>query len=162
MTSDQQTLLDEIQTMDYGGNTYSNLGMLWGYRLISPEPPFTEGAAWDDNGWKKAVVMMTDGEMSPNNTYGGYWVANKTGVDSVSTMNSRLLEVCTALKNKGVTVYTVLFKHATSDISDATKAVYEQCASGPDYAYSDVTDAASLNSTFEEIAAALARLHISK
>lgn len=164
LTSDQQALLDDIQTMDYGGNTYSNLGMLWGMRLISPEAPFTEGAAWGDNNWKKAIIMMTDGEMSPNGTYGGYWVANRTGVDTVSTMNDRLLEVCTALKNKGVTIYTVLFKHATSDISDSTKAVYEQCASTPssDYFYPDVTDSASLSSTFEEIASALARLHISQ
>lgn len=163
LTSDQQDLLDLIDTMAHGGSTYSNIGMLWGGRLLSPEAPFTEGAAWDDDNWQKAIVIMTDGEMSPSGTYSTYWDAGLTDVDTVSSLNDRLLETCELLKSQGVIIYTVNFKHATSDISEATKQVYRDCATQPseDY-YRFVTSGEELNEMFEEIATKLARLHISK
>ncbi|GEM_PF-399293 len=164
MISDEDQLYDVIDSMRHEGSTYSNLGMMWGLRLISPTAPFTEGAAFNDVNWKKAVIIMTDGEMSPSGTYSGYWDSSKVGsADSIDTLNTRLKEVCTYLKNNNVTIYAVNFKHATSDISETTKQVYKDCASDPDEEYYKfVTTGAELTSTFEEIAAALSRLHVSK
>lgn len=160
--ADAETKLNAVlDTMDDHGATFSNIGMAWGMRLLSPAPPFSEGAGWEDPAWNKAIIIMTDGEMSPSG-YSAYWDNAKTDVDDVSTLNTRLLEVCTYLKSKGVVVYTVNFKHATSDISESTKQVYKDCASEPwqDY-YRFATTGEELTSMFEEIAAALSRLHIS-
>ena len=162
MISDETALNNHIDTMNDAGNTYSNIGMQWGMRLISPDPPFTEGSAWDDPEWNKAVVMMTDGDMVIGSTYSAYWDSDRTAVDSDTDLENRFLEVCTFLKNQGVVVYTVTFEHASATISSDTKQVYKDCASDPwqDY-YADVSTGSELDDLFEEIAAALSRLHIS-
>ena len=160
LTSNEQTLLNLIQTMKHEGSTYSNVGMAWGMRLLSPAPPFTEGTAWDDDEWNKAIVMMTDGEMSPSSIYSYYWDSRKTYTDSVSTLNNRLTETCNLLKSNDVIIYTVTFDHATSDISESTKNIYRGCATSPDHYY-DAPSQEELTNVFEEISAALARLHIS-
>ena len=38
---------------------------MWGWRVLSPTAPFTEGRAYTANDNKKILVLMTDGE----NTY---------------------------------------------------------------------------------------------
>lgn len=161
MISDEDDLLAHIQTMRHNGATYSNIGMLWGLRLISPEEPFTEGVEYDDEEWNKAIVMMTDGEMSPSSRYSVYWDADRTNIDTVNELNSRLSDTCDLIKSNGVIIYTVTFDHATSDISDATKDIYEDCATSTDHYY-DAPTSDELNNVFEEISAALARLHISE
>lgn len=159
LTSDQQELLDAIPTMQHEGSTYSNLGMAWGMRLLSPEAPFTEGSEWGDEDWNKAVVMMTDGEMSPSSVYSAYWAANKTSADSINTLNARLTEVCNLLKSRDVIVYTITFDHATSDISAATKNIYRNCATSSAH-YFDAPTQENLITVFERISGALANLHI--
>ena len=37
-------------------------GLLWGWRVLSPTSPFTEGATYTDEKWVKAIVLLTDGE----------------------------------------------------------------------------------------------------
>ncbi|MCB9990817.1 MAG: VWA domain-containing protein [Rhodospirillales bacterium] len=162
LISSDQALYNIIDTMDDHGYTYSNIGMLWGMRLLSPDAPFGEGSAWDDTNWNKAIIMMTDGEMFINNTYSAYWDTDRTSVDTSGELEDRFLEVCDFLKQNGVVVYTVTFDHATTNIGNATKQIYKDCATQPwqDY-YADVSTGDELNTLFQEIAAALSRLHIS-
>ncbi len=35
--------------------------MVWGWRVISPTEPFTEGVAYDDDTWQKVIIVLTDG-----------------------------------------------------------------------------------------------------
>ena len=170
LTSDEAALTATIASMDYHGSTYSNIGMAWGMRLISPDEPFIEGSEWGDEEWNKAIVLMTDGEMSPSSAYSGYWDSNKTANSissgsNVDELNDRLLEVCEWLKDepRNVIIYTITFDHATSDISEDTKEIYRQCASEPkaDH-YFEAPSQANLITAFEQISGALANLHLKK
>ncbi len=155
LTSDEQTLYDGIADMKAHGYTYGNIGMAWGYRLLSPEPPFSEGSEWDDNEWRKAIIMMTDGNNTMESTYSTYWATNKHNVN-VSDLNERFAETCEALKAQGVTIYTVTF---TSSISSSTKQYYEDCATSPAQYY-DAPSQDELIEVFETISRELANLHI--
>ncbi len=162
LTSSEADLSTTIASMNYGGSTYSNIGMAWGARVLSPDEPFIEGSEWDDEEWNKAIVLMTDGEMSPSGTYSGYWSSSRsTTVNDVDEMNDRLLEVCDWLKEdpRNVIIYTITFDHATSDISDETKEIYRQCATDPDH-YFEAPTQAQLVTAFEQISGALANLHL--
>lgn len=161
LTSDQSALLAAIQTMKHEGSTLSNIGMAWGGRVLSPEFPFQEGSAWEDENWNKAIVMMTDGETSPSGTYSAYYTASGTDVDE-DAMNARLVETCDYLKAspRNVIIYTITFSHATSDVDEATKQYYKDCATSAAY-YFDAPTQAELIDVFEKISGALARLHIS-
>ena len=156
LSSDREALLDHVDTMSTDGNTLGNIGMAWGARVISPEAPFEEAHDWDNPYWKKAVLMMTDGDNTENGTYSSYWFTNKNNM-SVTKFNNRFAETCEDLKEKGVTVYTVTF---TSAINEDTKDYYRECATSVDH-YFDAPTQAELIDVFERIARELSNLHIS-
>ncbi len=176
LTSDQEDLLTLLRNEDSAGNwnpvmkaegaTYSNIGMNWGVKVLSADEPFVEGSDWGDPEWNKAVVLMTDGEMSPGGEASIYWDNDKASPSkSITNLNNRLKEVCAWLKEepRNVKIYTITFKHANSDISESTRAVYRDCASEPkaDH-YFHAPSQAQLISAFERISGALANLHLKK
>jgi hypothetical protein len=156
LTSDEDALLSRLNDMYPEGNTLGNIGMAWGARVLSPEPPFIEAAEWDNIYWRKAIVMMTDGDNTENGTYSSYWATGKNQMN-VTKFNQRFAETCEALKEKGVIIYTVTF---TSAINDDTKNYYRNCASSPDQ-YFDAPTQQELLDVFEQISHELSNLHIS-
>lgn len=155
ITSDQDALLANVETMQPEGNTLGNIGMAWGARLISPEAPFEEANEWEDPYWKKAIIMMTDGDNTLNGTYSSYWFTSRNDM-TVTKFNNRFAETCQALKDKGVTIYTVTFY---SGINENTKDYYRECASSEDQ-YFDAPTTDDLIDVFKRIARELSHLHI--
>lgn len=167
LTNDRAVLTTAINNMEAHGNTQGNAGMIWGSRMISPEPPFTEGAAWDSEYWQKAIIMMTDGDNTMDTTYSNYWVSakNNIGVSTsggVDGLNQRFADTCDDLKaaNKDVLIYTIVFRSQTA-VSPANKAFYRNCATQPSMYY-DAPDQESLRLAFENIARELSNLHLTK
>jgi Flp pilus assembly protein TadG len=162
ISSDQEFLLEQVEPDDDNlmrpdGNTLGNIGLAWGGRLISPEPPFEEGNPWDSDYWKKAVVLMTDGDNTENGTYSSYWFTSKSGMTEAK-LDTRLAETCEALKEKGVLIYTVVFSD-NGAVSLATQNLYQACATTEDQ-YLLATDQEALIDAFEQIARELSNLHI--
>lgn len=160
LSSNQTSLLNAINTMQANGNTQGNTGMIWGWRLISPEAPFTEGSAWGSLDWKKAVIMMTDGDNTWDSNYSEYWLSKRSTSMSDTTLDSRFKEVCQGLKDKNVLIYTVVFKSQV-DPTQATKDMYKGCATdSTKYFYAPTQ--AGLQTVFEQIAHELSNLHIAE
>ena len=155
LNSDREALIDHVDNMVPHGNTLGNIGMTWGYRVLSPEAPFEEANDWDDPFWRKAIVMMTDGDNTDDGTYSSYWFAAKNNM-GVTQYNQRFEETCTALKERGVTIYTVTFSSGTND---NTKGYYRRCASSEDQ-YFDAPSQEDLINVFEQISRELSNLHI--
>lgn len=155
LTSDQDALIDHLDNMVPHGNTLGNIGMTWGYRLISPDAPFEESSDWDNDNWRKAVVLMTDGNNTDDSTYSSYWFASKNNM-TVTKYNERLEETCEAMKERDIIIYTVTF---TSGINDTTKGFYRRCASSEDQ-YFDAPTQEELIDVFEQISRELSNLHI--
>lgn len=174
LTSNQDALLDDIDDLLAWcrGGTLGNVGMAWGWRVLSPEAPFTQGAAYDDAQWRKAVVMMTDGDnlIWRYNVSGNLYDSDYSAYDRIDenvlgttnrnvakgVVNDRLAEVCTAMKDEGIEVYTITF---TSRIGNDTKEIYRQCASDVSKYY-DAPSQNDLISAFEQISKELSNLHI--
>lgn len=166
LTSNKQDLLDTIGSMQPHGNTLGNVGMIWGYRMISPEQPFTEGASWDSQYWRKAVIMMTDGDNTKDTSYSYFWLnqINKIGVNDTVTnpkvkgYNTRFEEVCNELRDRDVLVYTVVF---TSGVNNTTKNFYKRCATNESM-YFYAPSQAELLDVFNQIARELSNLYITE
>lgn len=167
MTSVRQDIIDHVDGFYASGSTLGNLGMAWGYRLISPADPFTEGAAYDDEEWQKAVIMMTDGDNYMNPYYSAYGGYQTHDID-VAELNSRLEETCTNMKSQGITIYTVTFSYQTGttgggdpiyNIDDSTREVYENCATDTEKYY-DALGQEELINVFETISRELSNIHI--
>ncbi|HEX3862689.1 MAG TPA: TadE/TadG family type IV pilus assembly protein [Stellaceae bacterium] len=124
-TSDgQQTIQNSINSMwprDAGG-TQVHVGMIWGWRVLSPNGPFAvnNGHPLDyttatARGWKKIIVLMTDGEeewpAADNLTGLGQITDGKIGTTSTTTavnnLNSRLSTLCSNMATDGIQIYTI-------------------------------------------------------
>lgn len=162
------------------GGTFSDIGMAWGLRVLSPEPPFTEGYAWGTPKWDKAAILMTDGDnqfyklpgaatpnqlnTAVNSDYTGYGRLDELGrigttniATAKSTINSRMASVCQAMKAKGIVVYTITF---TANLNSTTRDLYRDCASSPSK-YFDSPTQDELRASFRAIATELSQLRLS-
>ncbi len=159
LTNSQSTLQNVIDNLPTSGNTYSHLGMVWGWRVISPDFPFSEGESYEHQDWTKTVILMTDGNNTIDSRYSGEGITGDPGVsDSVTDENNKLAEVCQSMKEAGVRVYTVTFQ---SNINETTKDYYRTCATSTSM-YFDAPSDQDLIDIFEEIANQLSRLHVTR
>lgn len=66
LTDDPSIVNSTITGMIAEGGTNIHEGAAWGFRAISPDQPFTEGAEYD-RATSKVVIIMTDGENTAYN-----------------------------------------------------------------------------------------------
>ena len=150
------------------GNTYHDIGMAWGARLISPTGMFASENVVASNGRpiSRHIVFMTDGDMCPNpNTYtfqglesidrrvmGSTAPSNCSG-EIITRHNNRFLALCEAAKAMNISVWTVAF--GTSNPPSLVS-----CANANQSFVA--TDTATLRAQFQAIAARIASLRLSK
>ncbi|MER0237612.1 TadE/TadG family type IV pilus assembly protein [Fulvimarina sp. MAC8] len=77
LTKDLASIKTKIGELTAVGATNIVEGLAWGWRLLSPGAPFTEGAPYSDDSTMKAIILMTDGA----NTYNPSYVSNGAAVD---------------------------------------------------------------------------------
>lgn len=180
LTSDKKAVLDKIaasQAWDGGGTVVSE-GLMWGWRTLSPNPPYANAKDYGGKN-EKVIVLMSDGKnelggngydangslaaspvFSEYNAY-NYLSAGRFPERNFASahahLNDRLRTACTNAKAKGITIYTVLFRE-----TDATaRQLMKDCASSPQNAYL-AADATGLNAAFNTIAGKITRLRLSK
>lgn len=157
LTNNVTRLTNTIDSLQAAGNTYGNLGMVWGWRVLSPEYPFKEGVAWNDEEWTKVIIMMTDGNNLAHPQYSAYGTSTSS-TPSNTALNDKFETICQNAKAKGAIIYTITL---SSDINNRTKDYYRACASDS-AKYYDVKDAEELRPVFRSIASQLSQLHITE
>jgi hypothetical protein len=145
---------------------------MWGWRVVSPDQPFTQGVAKDDRDWIKVIVLMTDGANthrglnSPNmSMYSAFGFARngRLGTPTSNTgalvdgMNARTLEACTNAKADGIMLYTVAFGIA----DNVTRTLLRNCATKPEMAFTP-ENGSDLIATFNRIGVDLSSLRIAE
>lgn len=173
LTNQRPPLLSAINSLTAQGNTLINFGAVWGWRLLSPNWRGLWGGAMDTNKlplnyntdlMMKSVIIMTDGDNTiDNSTDGAYGYLSDNTLNTtsssaaVSKLNAKLSAVCTAMKAKGILVYTVLFNNNNS----TTANMLRSCASNSDYFF-NTADGIDLKTAFRKIGDSLASLRISR
>lgn len=151
-----------VNSLSANGQTYHDIGMLWGARFLSPRGLFASENATAPNGdaISRHIVFMTDGTQVNNvenySTHGIEWWDRRITGDGNSSREfnrraSRLQAICRAAQQEGITVWVVAF--GTSLTSNLTS-----CAS-PGRAF-QANDSATLNAQFQEIAQKIAALRL--
>lgn len=118
-----------------GGGTMSSYGLRYSRLMLGGAP----------NGVRKVIVLLTDGE---DNKYGpGYY-------ETCSQSEARCLEPrrteCTNAKNAGIEIFTVTAM-VPSQLSDLLGTELTNCASSPEHAFLNNTNADDLREAFKEI-----------
>jgi hypothetical protein len=155
LTDSASQVKSAIRGLTPNDETYVAPGLLWGWRAISHRLPFADGkdpAASD--GVQKVIVLMSDG----TNTLSKKSGAPEHDDSNVADANKMMEEVCTNIKNDGITIYTVAFQ-----INDPrTRDLMQDCASDEEHFYFDAKNAADLALAFKAIADDLTDVYIAE
>jgi Flp pilus assembly protein TadG len=153
------------------GNTYHDIGMLWGARFVSPTGIFRSENEYTSKGGEieRHLIFMTDGDTVAQNydytAYGVPWFdrrqTNDNSVPSASDLNAqvnaRFEALCTAVKNKNITLWVISFG---SGSNSTTETRLENCATSGRYFVA--RDSATLQSTFRSIADQISQLRLTR
>lgn len=190
LTDEKQTLLRDIESYDAVGSTAGQIGVEWGWYMVSPTfgsifPTDGQPDAYDAERRLKVVILMTDGEFNTPYCDGvvagavsgsgdtRYHIKCSPYTDSplkaqpageYTNPFARSVETCAQMKKAGVVVYTVGFAISNNEGGagvDTAVEVMRQCATSPRYVYLPETGG-SLRDSFGEIARSIGQLRISR
>lgn len=150
------------------GNTYLDVGLLWGARFSSPDGLFQDivnEAPTNGGTVNRHLVFMTDGDMNTSNTaqttYGiedldRRVTTDGSGVGGLGDSNhsKRYRAICDAIKAKGIRIWAIQF----DDSLPSLQADLAYCAS-PASAF-QAKSASQLNAAFQEIAKQVGELRV--
>lgn len=169
LTTNYTSITDAISTMSASGSTNIPEGLAWGWRMLSPSGPFSDGQNYGAK-TLKIVVLLTDGTNSINTfstplggaySSWGYPYSGRLGTNPGTNLrdglDAKTRSVCAAIKAKGIKVYTIGLM-----IDDSSgQQMLSDCASGSDYYYNSPS-AGQLDSVFASIAQKITKLRIAR
>ena len=171
LTNDRQTVDTAIDDLIAQGYTNIGEGVMWGWRVLSPAEPFTEGLPKNTPNNQKVLVVMSDGANTLNaasnhnqSNYSawGYGVtdrlaaASKTSSGYTAAMNTMMQSACGNVRDDGVVVYSIAYNLAGDPTA---RAQLKNCASTADN-YFEAGSEADLIKAFEAIGMDLNALRI--
>ncbi|WP_374577990.1 pilus assembly protein TadG-related protein [Phenylobacterium sp.] len=173
LSSSKTMLKSKIDALRHGGSTAGQIGLAWGWYMVSPNwnalwTGASAPAAYDTPETLKVVILMTDGAF--NSPYCKGVIAKDAGSGSGSSSDhincnatngdpfDQAETLCTNMKAKGVIVYTVGF-NVGSDKD--VKSLMRNCATSPEYVYMP-SNGNDLKIAFRAIAQDINSLRISK
>lgn len=156
-----------VNGLSPNGNTYHDIGMIWGARFISPDGIFGSENTSAPNGEPIArhIIFMTDGEIAPNrDAYSAWGVERSAGriggttaqqgsVNYDTRHEARFEAICNAASAKNISIWVVAFG------TGLTTALRNCADSGRAFVASDADELAS---AFTNIASKIAELRITE
>lgn len=152
-----------------GGNTYHDIGLLWGARLMAPNGIFSAITSDTDTWVERHMVFMTDGDTVASNqnyaAHGVHWWDRRQNSGSSApsddwleaNINARTQAICDWVKNENITLWVVAFG---AGINDDTRENLENCATEGRYFEAD--DTAGLVNKFKTIANQISALRLTQ
>jgi Flp pilus assembly protein TadG len=149
-----QTAIDALTSPS--GNTNAVAGLAWAWRVLTPEPPFTDAELNPLGNRTQAIILLTDGDQTGNNGDAYKAVFGVSG--SVPGQDQRLRDLADTIKAQGVLIYTIQFANTSGPLATLMKYV----ATGPDKPfYQAAPTAEELRTVFQEVANDLSQLRVS-
>lgn len=158
-----------VNSLTPSGNTYHDIGLIWGARLLSPTGLFASENALTAKGAEieRHLIFMTDGDTNTSNrdynAYGIPWfdqrqIASTSNGDLDGQVDARFAGLCTAIKNRvpNITLWVISF----GSVSTETETRLTNCADTGRYFAAG--NSAVLQEKFREIAEQISQLRLTK
>ncbi|WP_374405755.1 TadE/TadG family type IV pilus assembly protein [Pelagerythrobacter sp.] len=155
-----------LRNLNATGNTYHDIGMIWGARLASPNGILADNVNEDSEraeSISRHLIFMTDGKMEPHiqsfTAYGVEYTDNRIAPAWSSTgavadrHTQRFLAACDGAKDEGYTIWVIGFGESLTD-------AMRSCATGHRAYFSNDND--ELRATFRYIASQVADLRLAQ
>lgn len=165
---DKKALSDYLNSLHPAGNTYHDIGLTWGLRLMSPIGLFPSDNQAPDSGGgiTRHLILLTDGDTdTKNGAYDAWGISamdrrrtspNKipTDAEQNAITDERMAELCTYAKEQmNITVWVIAFGTVLTD-------KLKDCASlGRAF---PANNAEELKNAFADIASQIASLRITR
>ncbi len=156
-----------LNSLVTGGNTYHDIGLLWGARLMAPNGIFSSVTS-DRSEWvERHMIFMTDGDTAVGTAdyaaHGMHWWDRRqnNGTSAPSSdwlkanVDARTQAICDWVRNENITLWVVAFGQG---ISSDTVTKLQSCATTG--RYFAATDTAALIDDFKEIAETISALRL--
>ena len=159
LSNDKPTLKTLVNSLQAGGSTAGHMGTAWAWYMLSPNfkdlwPTTSQARSYSDLTARNAkggpvlqkiAILMTDGDYNTEfcNGVDDYYTNCSPSNDWSQNQASAL---CTGMKAKGITVYTV-----GAQVSPSAKTFLQSCATDANHYY-DATDGNKLRQAFIDIA----------
>ena len=145
-----------IDSLSASGNTYIPAGLAWGWRALDPNLPLGN-LSNSQTDRKRALILMTDGAntvylSAPNHN-------NDSAQTNTAATDALTLELCQSIKDDGIDLYSVAYKLGSGNA--AAEQMVKDCATNQTMFFS-ADDQAELEKAFENIAASLFEVRLSK
>ena len=163
LTDSKTTLKDKIKNLVLSNTTAGQIGTAWAWYTLSPN----WNALWStpnkadayDTPTVKIAILMTDGEYNLQYDSNGVQTSSSgAGVAANADSTTQARELCTNMKAKGITVYTVGF--ALGGNATAIQTM-NKCASDLSKAYTP-TSGSELRQAFRDIALKINQLYLTQ
>lgn len=147
LTSNLSKIENVIDGLTTSGETYLPSGVMWGWRTLQKDVPFTQASNAEKRNATNAMVIMTDGENTLSQGSDGRHDARDT-----DEANKRTAALCEKAKADDIQIFTVGYRMGSGreDMENLLKA----CATTPGQ-YFDAGNAAELKKAFKDIANSL-------
>lgn len=172
LTTNFSKIRTGINAMNYWNGSGTNIaeGLAWGWRVLSPDAPYTEAGPFDSAARQKFMVLMTDGtnvsygarEEITKSDYGSYnFLANGFIGGTVHQgtaeghLNGWTADMCSQMKQQGIEIFTVVYNTTASSVQN----LFRSCASRPDNFYM-TSNTGALESAFADIGRQMSRLRL--
>jgi hypothetical protein len=161
--------------------TFIPSGLAWGWHVLSPNEPFTQGVGPSDPAYDKtlkAIVLLTDGENSltavsntngsifssynyvkSTDANGNYHLGSNNASTAGDNMNTKTSTLCTNIKNANIRLYTITF----GSIPSSAETLMSNCASvvNGETQYYHAPSNSDLQDIFTKIGKDLSDIHLS-
>lgn len=139
LTDDFAAINSQLDSMKPYAWTHIALGAEFGYHLLSPNAPFTEGTSYSDKSTQKILVLLTDG-MQTEPAFG-------PGPRTVAQGEKNLEAICENAKASGITIMTIAY-----NIDDATTVDrLRNCTTDPTKDFFSVEEGENIAAAFDAI-----------
>ena len=183
LTTDSNAVANTLNAMRASGGSNIAEGILWGYRVLSPQQPFTGGGDFDDESYQKFMIVLARGanwieafrDDLNNSIYTpwGYATLGDKGNEHAPSLKARLnpeshtrqaltnamdelsRDACRTAAEKGVQVFTIGYQ-----VSDPQmRSMLKYCAVHPEM-YFEAETLDGLKDRLSTIASRITRLHL--
>ena len=144
LTNDFAAVKSQLNTMYPYAYTHVALGVEFGYQVLAPNAPYSEGASYTDAGTVKYMVVLTDGAQTEP-AYG------PGGSRTVAQGDTNLEKLCSNAKASGITMITVAF-----DLDDNSQTQrLKNCSTNPSTDFYAANTSSDVTNAFQTITNAI-------
>lgn len=140
LTKNLSTVKSKIASVTSRGETYMPAGLMWGWRALSRDTPFTEATSSPEPKVRNVMVFMTDGYntiSATDNTHDG---RDRNEADNLTA------EMCRNIKADDVEIYSITYEVMDS----SSRTLVSNCATSSEMYY-DAANGSELAKAFTDI-----------